>query len=160
VILAALVIATVLGAVGLLGGQSWSEARDTRSRAADWEAGDSAPAAAERAAAAILSYDHRTLDADRDSALKFMTSDFGAKYKETFDKVVAPTARETSARVAADVKASAIIRATDGRVRVLVFVDQSTESTVSETPRSALNRVEMVMVRESGSWLVDDITSY
>jgi hypothetical protein len=43
---------------------------------------------------------------------------------------------------------------------VLLFVDQTTVSSANETPQQALNRVEMIMVREGDRWLVDDITSY
>jgi hypothetical protein len=43
---------------------------------------------------------------------------------------------------------------------VLLFVDQTTESSSNPTPQLSLNRVEMVMVREGDSWKVEEITSY
>ena len=43
---------------------------------------------------------------------------------------------------------------------MLLFVDQTTVSSANEEPQQALNRVEMIMVREGDRWLVDDITSY
>jgi len=46
------------------------------------------------------------------------------------------------------------------RVRVLMFVNQTTLSTANPEPQVALNRVEFDMVREDDTWLVDDITSY
>jgi Mce-associated membrane protein len=74
--------------------------------------------------------------------------------------VVAPAAEQTKAQVTVEVQGSAVVRASEDRARVVLFVDQSTTSTATTTPKLALNRVEMVMVREDGSWLVDEITSY
>jgi Mce-associated membrane protein len=120
----------------------------------------SAPAAAERAARAILVYDHERLEADRRSAVGFMTDDFAEQYTDTFEKVVAPAAEQTSAKVTAEVQAGGVIRASADRARVLLFVDQTTVSSANEAPQQALNRVEMIMVREGDRWLVDDLTSY
>jgi septum formation inhibitor-activating ATPase MinD len=55
---------------------------------------------------------------------------------------------------------SSVVRATSDRVRVLVFVDQTTVATNKKNPQVALNRVEFTMVERGGSWHVDDINSY
>jgi Mce-associated membrane protein len=147
----------VLASFGLLGAAGFADLAE----ADDVDrASSSAPAAAERAAGAILVYDHRRLDADRKSAVGFMTDDFADQYSETFEKVVAPAAEQTSAKVTAEVRASGVVRASDERARVLLFVDQTTVSSANEGPQQALNRVEMIMVRDGDRWLVDDITSY
>lgn len=157
VTLVVLLTLVVLGALGLLGNQGIQEIREAR---AAEQAGGPASAAAERAAAAILAYDHRSLAADKDAAVRFMTDSFGEQYSETFEKVVTPAAEQTNARVTAEVQASAVIREAADRVRVLLFVDQTTRSNANEGPQLALNRVEMIMVEQGESWLVDDITSY
>jgi Mce-associated membrane protein len=154
VVLLTLGVIASLGLLGTAGFADLAEADEVD------RATSSAPAAAERAAGAILVYDHERLEADRRSAVGFMTADFAEKYSETFEQVVAPAAEQTSAEVTAEVRASGVVRASEERARVLLFVDQTTVSSANEAPQQALNRVEMVMVREGDRWLVDDVTSY
>jgi hypothetical protein len=123
-------------------------------------AGETAAAAAESAATEILAYHHQRMDADRAAATEYMTDDFAEKYSETFTKVVEPAAAQTKARVTAEVQGSAVIRSSELTARIVLFIDQTTVSTANDTPQSALNRVEFVLVKESDDWLVDDITSY
>ena len=144
-------------ALGLAGTDSVDELQEAD---AAGQAARTAPAAAEAAAAAILAYDYKSLDADADTASRFMTDDFAEKYTQTFEKVVRPAAQQNRAKVTATVLASATIRTTGDSARVLLFVDQATTSATSKRPKLALNRVEMLMVREGGTWLVDDISSY
>ena len=156
-LLAVLLVLTGLTALGLTGTdgiEDVNEAQDVQ------RATRTAPAAAEAAAAAILAYDFRSLDADQDSAVRFMTREFAQEYSDTFEKVVRSAAEDTRARVTATVQASGVIQATEDTARVLLFVDQATVSTSNEQPQIALNRVEMSLVREGDSWLVDDISSY
>ena len=155
--LVALLTLTGLGLAGLLGNRGLPEIREA-ARVQDAE--ETAPSVAERAAEAILAYDHRSLDADRDAAERFMTSGFAEKYSDSFTKVVAPAARTYKAQVTAEVLGSAVVRAEEDRVKVLVFVNQTTVATNKKNPQQALNRVEFDLVRRGGSWLVDEITSY
>ena len=130
------------------------------------EALDRAPAAAENAALAVLSYDHESLEADRDAAAKFLTPGYRSDYVETFDKLVSKSATETKATVEAEVLASSAMtagsRERPDRVPVLLFVNQTTTSaaTSADQPSVALNRVRFDMVQVDGTWLVDGITSY
>jgi Mce-associated membrane protein len=138
------------------------EAQDTRGYL---DAVERAPAAAESAAAAVLSYDHESLEADRDAAAKFLTPAYRDDYIETFDKLVIDSATETKATVEAEVLASSAMAAggerSADRVPVLLFVNQATTSSASSgEPSVALNRVRMDMVNVDGVWLVDQITSY
>ena len=156
-VLVVAVLLTSLLALGLLGNRGIEEIR--QADATD-SAGLAATAAAERAATAILAYDAGSLDNDQAAAERFMTPTFAQKYAATFEKVVKPAAEETKAKVTAEVQGSAVVRAAPDRVRVLLFVDQTTVSTANQGPQKALNRVEMDMVERSGTWLVDDISSY
>jgi Mce-associated membrane protein len=125
---------------------------------------DQAPSSAERAAAAVLSYSYRSLEADRDAASKFLTPGYRDDYVKTFE-LVERNAPKMKAKVEAEVLASsAMMQAGDddpGRVPVLLFVNQTTLSTAnSGEPSVALNRVRLDMVDQDGTWLVDGITSY
>jgi Mce-associated membrane protein len=129
------------------------------------EAVDRAPAAAENAATAVLSYDYKSLDADRDAAAKFLSDRYRKQYVDTFDKLVEKGATETKATVKAQVLASSAMvvgeKRDPDRIPVLLFVNQTTTSSAtSEEPSVALNRVRFDMIRSDGGWLVDGITSY
>jgi Mce-associated membrane protein len=140
---------------------------------------DRAPASAESAATAVLSYDWESLEADRDAAAKFLTEDYREDYLNTFDKLITDNATQTKATVEAEVLASSAMLGTpadceDGeggscsssgerdpdRVPVLLFVNQTATNTTSSEPSVALNRVRFDMVNVDGTWLVDGITSY
>ena len=135
-------------------------------RAADYrEALDRAPAAAERAAVAVLSYDYESLETDRDAAARFLTDDYEKTYVETFG-LVEENAPDLKAQVEAQVLASSTMVVPTGdqdpdRVPVLLFVNQTTKSTANDgRPTTALNRVQLDMENVDGTWLVDGITSY
>jgi Mce-associated membrane protein len=120
-----------------------------------------APAAAERASAAILSYDYESLDADEKAAERYMTPKYKKEYADTFTRLVRPNAAKVKAKVAAEVKASGVAHADADRVNVLLYVNQTTTSTANGgEPQVALNRVQLSMVLRDGKWLVNDITSY
>lgn len=153
----ALVLVVVAAVLGLV---TWS-LPDVRHQDQVDEAQQSAPAAAERAAATILSYDYTSLDTDEKSAERYMTPAYAKQYATTFDKLVRPNASHLHAKVQADVRASGVTHADPDRAAVLLFVNQTTTSTANEgQPQRALNRVQMSMVKQGGTWLVDNITSY
>ena len=153
----ALVLVVTAGVLGLFT-WSWS---DVRTQDAVDQASRTAPAAAERASAAILSYGYSSLDADEKAAERYMTPGYRKKYADTFDRLVKPNATKLKAKVEAEVKASGVAHADADRVNVLLYVNQTTRSTANGgEPQVALNRVQLSMVKSGGTWLVDDITSY
>jgi Mce-associated membrane protein len=129
------------------------------------DARDEAPAAAERAAKAVLSYDYRTLPADRKRASAYLTSDFRKKYLENFtllekQKDGTPGAAvQTKTVVTSSVLGSGVMDDEDGVVRVLVYVNQ-TSTRPGRDAQIFQNRVAMTMERVGNRWLVDDLKSY
>jgi Mce-associated membrane protein len=124
------------------------------------QASRTAPSVAERAAATILSYNYKSLSADQKAAERYMTPKFRKQYDKSM-RLVAQQAPRLRARVDAEVKASGVSNAGADRADVLVYVDQNTISTANGgEPQLALNRALFRMKKVSGSWLVDDITSY
>jgi len=161
-------VVAVLGAVALallataavLGLGVW-DIRQVRQEDQVAEAGRQAPAQAERAAAAILSYGYKTLDEDQQAAEKYLTASYRKDYADTFDRLVRPNATKLKANVEAQVRGSGVTHADPDRVNVLLYVNQTTKSTAhAGEPQVALNRVQLAMVRQGDDWLVDDITSY
>jgi Mce-associated membrane protein len=157
--LTALVVLGLLAALAVgLATYFWTQASEAE---AVEETQSQAPSAAERAAQAVLSYSHESLDRDKSSAVRFLTDDYGREYSDTFEKLVRDSALKTRAQVEAEVVASAVSRSTPDRADVLLFVNQTTTSTASSgEPQTALNREMFDMVEVDGTWLVDGITSY
>lgn len=114
-----------------------------------------------RAAAAavevVLSYDHRTLDADEDAAAALMTPAYAEEFHASFARVrsEATRVRGASRAVALD---SAVVSATPDAVRVLVFVDRTTRS--GEVERSVARIAPVVTLERWGAaWAVSDIAT-
>jgi len=128
-----------------------------RDAAATERARSAALAAAGSHAQAILSYDHRTLDADFARAQQVITGSFKDEYAETTSKVVRPTATQYKAVVKAEVTSAAVVRATGERVVVLLFIDQTTTSTRLTKAKRDASRVRMTLVRSGGRWLVSAV---
>jgi Mce-associated membrane protein len=153
VLVAAVVLAAVLG-------------MRLQQRVDVFEAGPDASAAAERALTAVLSYDYRHMEADRDRAAQFLTPSYRKEYIKNFDDLLTKgpdgtpgPAEKTKAVVTADVLDTAVVDAERDRVRVLVFVNQSSVKG-DAAPTVFQNRVVATLVHQGDRWLVDNIKSY
>ncbi len=140
--------------------------RDIDDRVAAHRAGPEASAAAERALTAVLSYDYRQLEEDRARAVRYLTPSYAEQYKKNFDKLITEgpdgspgPAVKTKAVVTADVLSSGVVDGTGSRVRVLVFVNQSSVKG-DASPAIFQNRVVATMVERGDSWLLSDLRSY
>jgi Mce-associated membrane protein len=161
VILAALLALLAVGALAVAGYFALQLRRDARVA----EARDEAPAAAERAAKAMLAYDYRQLPTDRKRASAYLTEKFKKDYLENFtllekQKDGTPGAAvQTKTVVTASVLGSGVVDAEDGVARVLVYVNQVSERP-GRDPQIFQNRVSMTMEKDGNRWLVDDLKSY
>ncbi|MCW2807492.1 MAG: heat shock protein DnaJ domain protein [Marmoricola sp.] len=156
-LLAVLTVAALVAAA-FLGLKVRTDARVAAAR-------DEAPAAAERAAKAILSYDYRTLPADRSRASAYLTPAFRTKYLKNFtllekQKDGTPGAAiQTKTAVTSSVLGSGVMDAEDGVARVLVYVNQ-VSTRPGKDPQIFQNRVAMTMEKDGNRWLVADLKSY
>ena len=136
-----------------------TQAQVQEQRAAAGAAVTDAPAQAERAAEQILAYSYDRLQADADAAKDFMTPGYAQSYQDTVDDLLAAPASQVKAQVTATVKESGVARVALGEVDVLLFVNQTSTTTLEPEPQTALNRVVLTMVEQDGRWLVDEITA-
>ncbi|PVG81240.1 hypothetical protein DDE18_19025 [Nocardioides gansuensis] len=120
------------------------------------EATREAQAAAERAVVPILSYDHETLEADKQRAHTYLTPDYRAEF-DRFFAVIEENAPETQTRVTGEVLASAVVLAGEDRAQILVFVDRPTTNKVNPTPVVYRDQVTLTMERVGDDWLVDQM---
>jgi Mce-associated membrane protein len=143
-------------AAGLVAAVAWTW---TAGAAGDGgSAARAAQVAAERAVVPVLSYDYQHLDADQETATALMTGRYKSEYDKLF-AVLQENAPQTQTKVTADVIASGIVRASDDRVQVLVFVDRPTTNKLSAEPVVYKDQVTLSMQRVDGTWLVDDLVT-
>lgn len=120
------------------------------------EAARAAQTAAEQAIVPVLSYDHRTLEADRQRARAYLTVDYRRDYDQLFG-LISQNAPSTRTKVSAEVVASGIVRAVPDRVQVLVFVDRPTTNKLTPEPVVYKDQVTVTMEKVGEDWLVDDL---
>lgn len=143
----------VVVAAALAGVTVWREfGAGNRAEAID-RAGRQAVMAAERDAQVILSYDYRRIDADISNAKQRTTGQFAKDYADT-SRALVSVAKRYRVAVRATVLASAVVRAKSDEVVVLVFVNQSTQSTRIQGAKVDQGRVRMTMRRVGTDWRV------
>lgn len=143
-------LVVILALAGVLGVKAWKgkEAEDARGQAI---------AAGRKAAETALSYDYRSLDKSFAAARATMTADFAGKFDATA-KVAGELATKTKATVRAEVREVGVRDGNADRVTLIIFVNQTTTSTITEgKPRIDLNRTRFTMVRNGDQWLVQEI---
>jgi Mce-associated membrane protein len=122
------------------------------------ESAKAAQAAAERAIVPILSYNALHLDEDQQAAESYMTSGYRKQYADVF-AVIKQNAPETKTIVRAEVIASGIVRTSDDRVDVLLFVNRPTTNKQQTEPQVYKDQVTVTMQLVDGDWLVDDMVT-
>jgi hypothetical protein len=143
--------------------------------------GQAALKAAKADAKLVLAYDYRNLEDGFRKALKVTTDAdgkdcphkvdpadkaydprancFRSEYTRTHEKVVVDLATRYRTVVLADVGAGGVERVHGDQVTVLLYVNQQSTSTQSATPKITQSRVEMIMNRVDGHWLVAGINA-
>jgi Mce-associated membrane protein len=143
-------------AAGLLVATAWTWSVGGGGDSGDDSAARTAQVAAERAVVPVLSYDYEHLEDDQRAAQALMTGSYREEYDKLFT-VLEENAPQTETKVTASVVASGIVRASDDRVQVLVFVDRPTTNKLSAEPVVYKDQVTLSMQLVDGEWLVDDL---
>lgn len=153
-VLAALLLAAIVGCIALAVSRSHSQARIDADKAAS--------RAAERVVVNWLTYDYRTYRDDMAWVAKSSTSKFRKEFSAPAleglrKRIVGPRQLVSRGRVV-----NSAATAKDGdHAKVLLFTDQTlTDKEMRKkrtAPLHARSGVELTMVRVNGTWLVDDM---
>jgi Mce-associated membrane protein len=114
-------------------------------------------AASKVAAKLVLSYDYRHLAQDFAKGKAVTTGAFATEYQTTTTQVVADVAPRYKTVVVADVSEGGVVRSSGSTVTVLLFVNQTSNSTLSQAPKITQSRVQMELTRKGGRWLVSKV---
>ena len=114
-------------------------------------------AAAKSRVPVLLSYDHRTLEADLARSKEQTTGRFRTDYATLLDGPVAKAAAQKQIATKATISGAGVLRVTESRVTVLVFLTQTTMAPGAE-PSISASRVEVKMQRVGNGWKVGGLT--
>ena len=145
-----LVLSLVLvAAAGVLAGAVWEQRSVERAR-------EQALEVAQDTAEEVLSYDHRRMADDIAEAEAVSTGRLLEQYRDATEGLV-EQAEEGSAVVRADVQTASVESASQDRVSVLLFVDQTTVREGLAEPLTEQNRIRLTLQRVDGRWLASDL---
>jgi Mce-associated membrane protein len=175
----ALLLVVLLAGIGGLSWWIWALTHQNGSRFT--KDGDPALRAAKAAASLVLAYDYRSLDkgfaaasqvttdADgpscphkvdpKDPAYDPKARCFKSEYSRTHDLVVKDVATRYKVIVVADVSAGGVESVNGDLVTVLLYVNQQSTNSNAATPKITQARVEMIMQKVRGRWLVAGVSA-
>ena len=119
--------------------------------------------AAVETAELALAWDFRRLDQGLADSTARMTESFASGFRDTFDTITRPRAKESKSITDALVRGAGVVHEVDDRVRCLLFIDQVVVSSETaeadpDTPYKIIrSRVYMELEEVDGEWLVDAI---
>jgi Mce-associated membrane protein len=136
----------------------WKAADDRRTQASDRAA---AASAASMIIEKMLGYDYNSFDQHTREVSALLTGGFRNEFVQAATQVVRPLAIQNQAVIQAKVSEASVM-STPGQadVKVLLFVDQSTNSAKLVRPQIDQNRVILTMSQTDGRWLVSKVEAF
>jgi Mce-associated membrane protein len=118
-----------------------------------------ATAAAEKKVVDLLSYDYRSIANDQDGRVADLTGQFKDDYGSLLKDVVAPAAAQQQLTTRSDIVSTSVV-GTDGphQVTLLMFLNQTTQSSAKPDPTLSGSRLRVGMQEVDGNWLVSEMT--
>lgn len=144
------VVVAGLIAVLVVGYLSWQHQRDVNSARA------AALKSAKTFAVDFGSYDYQHLDTEFAAVAKKMTPGFAKDYTSTSAKLK-PTLMQYKTHVSAKIQGAGVTSVSTSKAVVLVFLDQTVQTSQSSTPRIDRNRLEVHLQKSGGKWLVSQL---
>jgi Mce-associated membrane protein len=149
------VLAVAIVLVGGVGFYAWYQSDSAQQRERDAR---SCVTAATAAAQAIFSYDYRTFDASVANAKPYVAGAFAKEYAQTTATLKA-TAQKEQAVVQAQVSAVGVIDTSNGKVQLLLYLDQYRRNANISGEKVDQNRVVLTMIRSGTSWKVSQASA-
>lgn len=110
--------------------------------------------AARKLVPVLLSYHHTSLAKDLERSRDTTTGTFRGDFDKLVTDIVRPAAASRNVTTSAVVSGAGVISSSADRVTVLVFVTQTSTSSVRKSPVVTGSRVKVVMARAGGRWLI------
>lgn len=108
----------------------------------------------------MLSYNYKTIDAQAAQIETQLTGSFKNEFTQAMDKDIKPLAVKNKTVVQARVSDVGVMEATDGRVKVLAFVNQAKVGADEKQPAIDQNRVIATLTKVGGRWLISEVSAF
>ena len=108
----------------------------------------------------MLSYNYKTIDAQAARIEGLLTGPFKGEFTQAMDKDIKPLAVKNKTVVQARVSDVGVMEQSDGKVKVLAFVNQATVGADATKPAIDQNRVIATMTRVGDRWLVSQVQAF
>lgn len=148
------ILTAVIVLLAVTDGVLWWQARDV---ATTDEAGTAATAAAREAVPTVLSYSYATLDDYPAKATAETTGRFKSELSALITSRVVPAATQKQIVTRTTVQATSTVRAEPDSVVLLLFVNQTTRTKDSASPRIEGARLRVTMQHVDDSWLISEL---
>ncbi|WP_163506959.1 VirB8/TrbF family protein [Fodinicola acaciae] len=142
-------IVALAAVAAYFGWQTYDRANTTKAQA-------TALAAARTYAGDLSTYDYRSLDRNFTKVTANSTGDFAQQYKKVSQNLT-KLIQQYHATSKGTVVRAGVSEGTADRVVVVLFVDQQITNTNSPQARVDRNRMQMVLVKSAGRWLISDV---
>lgn len=142
-------IVALVAVAGFFGWQTYSNAATARAQA-------DALASARTYAADLSTYDYRSLSGNFKKVTANSTGEFGQQYGKVSQNLT-KLIQQYHATSKGTVVRAGISEGTGSRVVVILFVDQQITNTNSKQPRVDRNRMQMILVKSEGRWMISDV---
>lgn len=140
----------LVGAVGLSLSDPSGQAAQTRA----------ATSTARTSIEQMLSYNYKTIDAQAAQIETQLTGSFKNEFTQAMDKDIKPLAVRNKTVVQARVSDVGVMEQSEGRVKVLAFVNQATVGADAQKPAVDQNRVIATLTRVGDRWLVSQVQAF
>lgn len=122
------------------------------------DAGDTALAVAKESVPNLLSYDHRSIKADLDTRLDEIGGRFKDDYRSLVRDIVIPASDRDQLVTQTSVAAAGVAEpASPDRVRLTMFLNQTSTRAGQQQPTLSGSRVLVTMERDGDRWLVTEL---
>ncbi|GAB6919611.1 hypothetical protein JCM9803A_00610 [Rhodococcus erythropolis] len=116
-----------------------------------------ATAAASEQVPALLTYNAADIESTLASATQQLTGPFREQFETLADQVIIPTAKDKGVSTKAEVVESSVVTADSENVTLLLFVNQTTTTTVTPDPVLDGSRVSVALTRVGSDWYISDL---
>jgi Mce-associated membrane protein len=104
-----------------------------------------------------LTYKFDSVDKDLADASNALTGDFKDQFVALTRQTIVPAAKQANIVTSASVAGNSVVKASADSVTVLMFVNQSTTSKDSPSPKLDSSRVRVELEHVGGRWLVSNL---
>ncbi|MDB6084415.1 MAG: hypothetical protein JWN43_2296 [Gammaproteobacteria bacterium] len=105
----------------------------------------------------VLSYKAATVDQDLLRAREQIAQEFVGKFHDLANRLILPATKAANIHTTATIARAGLASVAPGRVVLLVYINQSTQTKAEPSPRASASEALVTMTESNGQWLIAEI---